>query len=90
MRLIFSEQSWQDYVFWQQYDKAVLKRINDLIKDTLRSPFIGIGKPEPLVGEFQGFWSRRITREHRFIYRITGKGDAQALEIAACRLHYGR
>ena len=90
MRLIFSEQSWQDYVFSQQYDKAVLKRINDLIKDALRSPFTGIGKPEPLVGEFQGFWSRRITREHRFIYRITGKGDAQTLEIAACRLHYGR
>jgi toxin YoeB len=90
MNLIFSEQSWEDYVFWQQYDKAILKRINELVKDSMRSPFVGIGKPEPLIGEFQGFWSRRITREHRFIYRITGKGASQTLEIASCRLHYGR
>ena len=90
MNLIFSEQSWEDYLFWQQYDKAVLKRINELIKDTMRSPFVGIGKPEPLMGEFKGFWSRRITREHRFIYRVAGKGEPQVLEIASCRLHYGR
>lgn len=90
MKLIFSSTSWDDYLFWQEHDKAIANRIHDLIKDTMRSPFAGIGKPEPLVGTFQGFWSRRITREHRLVYRVTGKGDAQALEIAACRFHYGK
>lgn len=90
MRIIFSQASWSDYLFWQQSDKAVCDRINELIKDAMRSPFVGIGKPEPLSGNFSGFWSRRITREHRFIYRVTGKGETQALEIAACRYHYDR
>lgn len=90
MKLIFSSKSWVDYVFWQQYDKAKTQRINELIKETMRSPFTGIGKPEPLLGEFKGLWSRRITREHRLIYRVTGKGEEQALEIVACRFHYGK
>ena len=90
MRLIFSSQSWSEYLFWQEFDRKVTVRINDLIKETMRTPFAGMGKPEPLVGDMKGFWSRRITQEHRLVYRISGKGDEQTLEIAACRFHYGR
>lgn len=90
MKLIFSEAAWADYLFWQQNDQAVQGRVNEVIKDALRSPFAGIGKPEPLVGSLKGWWSRRITREHRLVYRVSGLGDARALEIAGCRFHYGR
>ncbi len=90
MKLIFSEQAWADYLYWQEHDAAVLGRVNQLLKNALRTPFTGIGKPEPLIGNLKGFWSRRITREHRFVCRITGTGEAQALQIAACRFHYGR
>ena len=68
----------------------MLRKLNGLIRECLRTPFTGTGKPEPLKGELAGWWSRRITNEHRLIYRVTGKGDTQALEIAACRFHYGR
>ena len=88
MKLIFSPSAWADYLYWQATDVDVLKRVNEIIRDTLRSPFSGIGKPEPLVGQYKGSWSRRITREHRFIYRVSGQGESQALEIAACRFHY--
>ncbi|HGJ5872906.1 MAG TPA: Txe/YoeB family addiction module toxin [Arsenophonus apicola] len=84
MKLIFTEQSWNDYLYWQQIDKKVIKRINELIKDIKRELFSGIGKPEPLKHNLTGFWSRRITEEHRLIYRLTGK----SLEIASCRYHY--
>ncbi|HEJ9487486.1 TPA: Txe/YoeB family addiction module toxin [Proteus mirabilis] len=84
MILIFSEQSWSDYLYWQQIDKKIIKRINELIKDIKRTPFSGIGKPEPLKHNLAGFWSRRITDEHRLIYRITDS----AIEIASCRYHY--
>jgi toxin YoeB len=67
---------------------ALVRNINALIKDTRRAPFRGLGKPEPLKGPLQGWWSRRITGEHRLVYRVTGNGDAQALEIAQCRYHY--
>ncbi len=90
MRLVFSEHAWEDYLFWQSSDPAVLRRINELVRDTMRHPFSGIGKPEPLVGSLKGWWSRRITREHRLVYRVSGSGEAQALEVAACRFHYGR
>jgi toxin YoeB len=90
MKLVFSEAAWTDYLFWQQTDMVMLARLNALIKDTIRSPFIGIGKPEPLVGDLKGWWSRRITREHRLVYRVGGVGTRQAFEIAACRFHYGR
>lgn len=66
----------------------MVRRINDMVRDALRHPFAGIGKPEPLRNEMTGWWSRRITREHRLIYRVTGKNEAQALEIASCRFHY--
>jgi toxin YoeB len=90
MKLTFTPQGWTDYIHWQQHDPAILDRLNELLKEALRTPFSGIGKPEPLVGSLKGWWSRRITREHRLIYRVSGSGEAQALEIAACRFHYGR
>jgi toxin YoeB len=90
LKLVFSEQAWSDYLFWQSTDTAILGRVNQLIKDVSRSPFSGIGRPEPLVGNFKGFWSRRITQEHRLVYRLVGAGDGQSLEIAACRFHYSK
>ena len=88
MKLVFSKDAWADYLYWQEHDREGLIRVNEIIRDVLRSPFNGIGKPEPLVGNFKGWWSRRITREHRLIYRVRGKDDNQSIEIAACRLHY--
>lgn len=90
MRIVFSRQSWEDYLYWQQHDPEMLRRINDLIRDSSRDPFKGIGKPEPLRNSLRGWWSRRTTREHRLVYRITGTGAEQQLEIAACRFHYER
>jgi len=89
MRLVFSDDAWADYLFWQsQGDRKTLDRVNTLICETARTPFAGIGKPEPLKGDLSGWWSRRITDEHRMVYRVTGKGDAQQLELAQLRYHY--
>jgi toxin YoeB len=88
VKLLWTEQGWEDYSHWQQADPAMVAKINALIKDTQRSPFRGLGKPEPLRRGMSGWWSRRITGEHRLVYRVSGSGDAQALEIAACRFHY--
>lgn len=88
MRLGFTPHGWADYVYWQETDRALLGRVNALIKDALRTPFTGIGKPEPLLGDMKGWWSRRITGEHRLVYRVSGSGEAQILEIASCRYHY--
>ncbi|MEZ5753505.1 MAG: Txe/YoeB family addiction module toxin [Paracoccaceae bacterium] len=89
MRLLFSDDAWEDYLFWQsQGDRKTLDRVNTLIKEACRAPFTGIGKPEPLKGDLSGWWSRRITDEHRMVYRVTGKGDAQQLEISQLRYHY--
>lgn len=84
MQIRFSEAAWEDYLFWQSKDKAVLKRINLLLKDIQRSPFEGIGKPEPLRHNLAGFWSRRIDEEHRLVYAV--KDDT--LLVAQCRFHY--
>ena len=84
MNLVFSPQAWEDYQHWVQTDRKLLKRINELIKDTIRSPYAGIGKPEPLRQGLAGFWSRRITDEHRMVYRMGGIN----LEIAQLRFHY--
>lgn len=84
MKLIFSEQAWADYTYWQKLDKKIIKRINELIKAIKREPFRGTGKPEPLKHHLTGFWSRRITEEHRLVYRVSDRG----LEIASCRYHY--
>ena len=88
MKLVFSDQAWEDYQHWLSTDKKTLKRVNELIKQTERSPFAGLGKPEPLKGDLSGWWSRRISREHRMVYRITGKDAHQALELAQLRFHY--
>lgn len=84
MKLVFQDEGWEDYLYWQTQDRKVLKKINTLIKECLRTPFSGTGKPEPLKGELSGWWSRRIDQEHRLIYRATDTG----LEIAQCRYHY--
>uniref|UniRef100_UPI003341F71F Txe/YoeB family addiction module toxin n=1 Tax=Castellaniella defragrans TaxID=75697 RepID=UPI003341F71F len=84
MRLIWSEQAWDDYLYWQDADKRMVKKINELIKEASRTPFEGKGKPEPLRHSLAGFWSRRITAEHRLVYSVTD----DALLIAACRYHY--
>ena len=88
MKLVFARGAWEDYLHWQGTDPKRLKRINDLIKECQRDPYRGTGKPEPLRGNLKGWWSRRIDREHRLVYRVTGEKDAQALEIAQCRYHY--
>ncbi len=90
MRLVFSAHAWEDYLHWQGSDAKVLGRLNELIRECVRTPFTGTGKPEPLRGELSGWWSRRITREDRLVYRVVGKEDDQRLEIAQCRLHYTR
>ena len=70
MDIMFLDDAWQDYLYWQKTDKKILKRINQLIKDTQRTPFEGIGKPEPLKFDMSGLWSRRINQEHRLIYQV--------------------
>lgn len=84
MKLIFVDESWEDYLYWQQTDRKVLSKINDLLQDISRNPYSGLGKPEPLKYKYQGYWSRRINYEHRLIYRV--KDDE--IHIAKCRFHY--
>ena len=84
MRLIFADQAWDDYLFWQRTDPRIMRRINELIKDAMRHPFEGIGKPEPLRHALAGYWSRRITDEHRMVYKATGEDRL----IAQLRYHY--
>ena len=85
MKLIFSENAWKDYLHWQRTDKKILKRINRLILDIQRVPYEGIGKPEPLKHGLSGYWSRRITDEHRIVYKTT---EEDAVFIAQLRYHY--
>ena len=84
MKLVFSERAWEDYLHWQAQDEKILERVNTLIRETSRTPFQGIGKPEPLRGSLSGWWSRRITQEHRIVYRV----QDGVVEIAQCRYHY--
>lgn len=84
MKLIWSEDAWEDYLFWQAQDKKILKRVNELIKAIQREPFKGIGDPEPLRHDWQGYWSRRINREHRLVYKVRD----DELWIVQCRYHY--
>ncbi|MFC0246748.1 Txe/YoeB family addiction module toxin [Falsochrobactrum ovis] len=88
MKLVFSEQAWEDYLHWSNTNDKVRDRINELIKQCQRTPFKGTGKPEPLKGDLNGWWSRRISQEDRMVYRVSGAGDAQSLEIAQLRFHY--
>jgi len=84
MKILFTEYAWEDYLYWQSYDKKMIKKINKLIKDISRTPFEGIGKPEALKFDLAGFWSRRIDQEHRLVYKI----DDKTIYIVACRYHY--
>lgn len=86
MKLTWATTAWDDYIYWQRADKKIAKRINELIKNAMRTPFEGIGKPEALKGDLQGYWSRRITHEHRLVYKYAN----EELLIAACRYHYGK
>jgi toxin YoeB len=85
VKLVFASGAWEDYLHWRAADANTFDRLNNLIKECLRDPFRGTGKPEPLRGDLQGWWSRRITLDDRLVYRVSGKGDAQQLEIAQCR-----
>ena len=84
MNLMFTEESWEEYLFWQKKDKRILRRLNRLIKEIRRHPFQGIGKPEPLKYQLQGCWSRRIDGEHRLVYETT----EDTVRIISCRYHY--
>ena len=88
MKLVFEPDGWQDYLYWQTTDAKMLQRLNALLHDTLRSPFKGIGKPEPLRNRLAGCWSRRIDGEHRLVYRVEGIGYEQRIEVLRCRFHY--
>jgi len=84
VNVVWASGAWQDYLYWARTDVRVRDRINRLIEDIEKRPFTGLGKPEPLKHNLRGFWSRRLTREHRLVYRV----EAGALQIAQCRLHY--
>jgi len=84
VRVLFAEWAWEDYLYWQETDRAELARINEIIRDIARQPFKGLGKPEPLRFGYAGYWSRRIDQEHRLVYKIEGN----AVLIAQCRYHY--
>jgi toxin YoeB len=84
LKLVFDERAWNDYLHWQTTDPKLLTRINGLIRECMRTPFLGAGKPEPLRGPLSGWWSRRITLEHRLVYRVLD----DSLLIAQCRYHY--
>ncbi len=84
MKLLFSEHAWEDYLYWQRHDRKTVKRINELIRAIQRDPFEGIGKPEPLRYGLSGYWSRRISTEHRIVYKI----EEDTVLIAQLRYHY--
>lgn len=84
MKILFTESAWEDYLYWQNNNRKILKRINELIKDLSREPYEGIGKPEQLRFGLSGYWSRRIDHEHRLVYKVEGN----SIFIAQCRYHY--
>lgn len=84
MNLSWARTAWDDYLYWQAHDKKILRRINTLIRDIKRSPFDGLGDPEPLRHNWSGYWSRRIDREHRLVYKVENK----LIFVAQCRYHY--
>lgn len=84
MNLLFTDEAWEEYVYWQETNKSILKKINQLIQDVKRTPFSGLGKPEPLKYSLQGCWSRRIDSEHRLVYEL----EDNMIKIISCRFHY--
>jgi toxin YoeB len=88
VKVLFDSEAWAENLGWRGDDAKVLERINKLIEECRRNPFRGTGKPEPLRQNLTGWWSRRITGEHRLVYRVRGSGEAQAVEVLSCRYHY--
>lgn len=88
MLTAFTDHAWQEYVYWQENDPETLEKINELIKEIKRDPFKGKGKPEPLKGNLAGYWSRRISGEHRLVYRVSGTGETQTITFIQARFHY--
>ncbi len=88
MNVRFSTRSWAEYHYWLSHDAKLLEKLHALIEECRRHPFKGTGKPEPLGGNLSGWWSRRINSEHRLVYRVTGTGEDQTLQVAQCRYHY--
>jgi toxin YoeB len=88
MKLVFEEAGWVEYLALRESDPKAHRKLDTLIQECLRHPFFGTGKPEPLKENLKGYWSRRVSQEHRLVYRVTGSGDAQILEIAQCQFHY--
>ena len=88
MSLLSTADAWEDYVRWQSADPTIAAKINQLLAEVRRTPFKGLGKPEPLKGNLAGWWSRRITGEHRLVYRFTGADEVKRIEIVQCRYHY--
>lgn len=88
MRVHFTDHGWDDYLYWYRHDPKTHARLNELIENARRTPFQGIGKPEPLKGDLSGFWSRRLEHEHRLVYAVEGKGDHQHIVIIQCQYHY--
>lgn len=84
MKIVFTDHAWEDYLYWQKVDKALLRKVNSVIKEICRTPFEGAGKPEPLKENLSGFWSRRINHEHRLVYKV----DDGSIVILQCRYHY--
>jgi toxin YoeB len=84
VKVVFADHAWEDYLHWQVTDKKILRRVNELIKVAYRDPTTGIGKPEPLKHQWSGYWSRRITQEHRLVYKV----DGDTIMVAQCRRHY--
>jgi toxin YoeB len=88
LKIVWTPGALEDFRYWQAQGGGQEARIKALLADIRQTPFSGIGKPEPLRGNLQGWWSRRITREHRLIYRVTGNGADRRIEVLACRYHY--
>lgn len=88
MKVAFSSRSWEEFLWWHGANAKLFGRLLVLIEDVRRSPFRGLGKPEPLREDWTGWWSRRLDEEHRLVYRVAGKGAEQQLEVAQCRYHY--
>jgi toxin YoeB len=88
MKIEFTDHAWEDFDYWMQNEVEMAQKIRTLLKDIRRNPFTGLGKPEPLKFELQGYWSRRTDREHRLVYKVDGKGNQQRCLVLQCRYHY--
>ncbi len=88
MQIIFSKKAWEQFQYWVKEDRDIAQKIIVLVNDIMRNPFKGLGKPEPLKNELKGYWSRRITHEHRLVYKVQGQGEERRVIVVMCRFHY--